>query len=160
MWIDKQMQLLVKAAADELAACSDGSRPCFVGVLPGNNVADELCDDECSQLTLILTDAFPTDIFPSPSDTTTGCNSPMAYSLEMRMARCYEATGPGGEPATVAEAKTGTERMTADMLAMKKAIVCNADSDGRRVALGTFTSDGPLGNVVAGTWRFTITRED
>jgi hypothetical protein len=118
-----------------------GPALCYCGVIAGELVLD-FCGGDCGangcggQAWVRLSSAFPSSSFPNPADLTNNCFAPLAYSLEVGVARCApmgDAGGPNGyTPPTLDQQVEALRLQTADIAAMRRAIQCcfgEADTD-------------------------------
>jgi hypothetical protein len=157
-WIEDQLDDILASAVAELEACG-GDPLCFAAIIPGDAPVDVLCDDgPCGQVTLRLITAYRTSTFPLPSDPAEACSKPMAYQIEIRAMRCFEAVKDHGGGATPGESRDATFQQIADMEAMYRAIKCG--SSDRITAVESYTPEGPQGNYVGGSWTFLIAEND
>jgi hypothetical protein len=91
----------------ELAAClstelAAAGLPdlCFIGVLPGQQVALDSCggcgeSGKCGQAWVRLITAYPSTTFPGPAESPK-ISTLLAYSLEVAVMRCAQRTRPAG----------------------------------------------------------------
>lgn len=155
----------------DLAAClcleteaEGGPALCYCGVIAGELVLD-FCGGDCGaggcggQAWVRLTSAFPSGTFPNPDALPTNCFSPIAYTLEVGIARCMPMgeSGPNGyTPPSLDQQVDALRLQTADIAAMRRAIQCCFGKGDRDYILGqydqaTVNGGGCLGGV------FTVT---
>lgn len=139
----------------ELTAClcleleASGLPPvCYCGLMPGN-VSMDFCGGGCEpggcggQAWVRLVDAVPSSLFPTADLSLANCKAPMAYLLEVGVARCAPmgvTGGPNGYvPPTVAENVEAMRLQLADMAAMRRAIQCCFGSTDVDYILGSYS---------------------
>ena len=142
---------------------------CQCTVVPGPIAVMDACG-ACSksgtacggQAWVRLVNEFPSSRFPQPDTTSAKCGSPMAYVLEVGVARCLPQppangiSGMGMVP--VEDLVAATRLQMADKAAMKAAIQCcldERDSDLTYV-LGQYQPMQATGDCGGGTWTVTI----
>lgn len=124
----------------ELSACLctemqnlDGPELCYCGPMAGPLVLDHCGGDSCDgsgcggQAWVRFVDAFPSNIFPAQDNTLTNCKSPLAYTLEVGVARCApmgESGVNGYTPPSLNDQLEAARLQLADMAAMRRAIQC------------------------------------
>lgn len=122
---------------------------CYCGVITGVPVLDFCggggCETEgCGGSAWVrLVDVFPSDDFPSPSSRTASCFSPLAFTIQVGIARCAPMGRAGGingyVPPTTEEHERALMLQTQDIATMYRAIRCcfgNGDVDH---VLGVYT---------------------
>jgi hypothetical protein len=140
---------------------------CFCGIIPGSQVVLDVCascgkDKACpGQAWVRLVSAFPSTIFPDADHTVATCLSPLAYNLEVGVARCFPQgksnSITGFTPPTLDEQVNATRLQMADMAAMKRAIqCCMTRNDDITYALGQYTPMTVGGGCGGGTWSVTV----
>lgn len=107
---------------------------------------------------------FPTDTNAAPVITTARCATPFAYELEIGISRCE----PQGitrnnifTPPTADEQLTSLRQYTADMAAMKRAVLCclpESLGEDYEIALGLYQPLPSMGGVGGGTWQVFVRR--
>ena len=137
-----------------LAAClclemeaSGGPELCYCGPIAGEVVMD-YCGGGCKesgcggQAWVRFMDAFPSTTFPGPDATLSNCYAPLAFSLEVGVARCVpmgEASGANGYlPPTMQQNVDALRLQLADMAAMRRAVQCCFGQDDTDYILGTY----------------------
>ena len=132
--------------------------PCFCGILPGGpEVAFDYCDScedgTCGQAWVRLGNVFPSTVFPAPQVDNAKCTSPLAFEVEVGIVRCAPAMGDEGQPPSLGDQFVTAQLAVADMMAMRRAILCCANSTkGRDYYLGAYSPIGPEGGCVGGSW--------
>lgn len=143
-------------------------KPCRCGVQPGTLAVidfaggDAGCGDGCGQAWVRLNSAFPSTIFPAQDFAiATRCEGGLAYELEVGLSRC-EAAGRtvNGRfiPPTLVEQMEAVRLYTADMAAMRRAILCclrgeHENADDLEVVLGTYRPMDSQGGTGGGIWQ-------
>ncbi len=158
-----------------LAAClceemekAGGPSLCYCGIIAGEPAMD-FCGGGCDgngcggQAWVRLVDAFPSSTFPNPEATLANCWAPMAYNIEIGVARC----APMGEngvngyvPPTQEENIDAIRLQTADIAALRRAVQCCFGGSERDYILGTY-SQLPVngGGCVGGVFTVTAWQE-
>jgi hypothetical protein len=143
-------------ALDNLATClceeliRSGLPPlCFCGVVAGEPAYDVTDEDRGTAWVRAVTIA-PTSAFPAPDTSRLNCGSYIMAQLEIGVMRCFPAAREGIAP-TEMEQWEQTRLQMADMAAMRRAVLC-CQRNGTEFALGQYTSVGPMGGWVGGTW--------
>jgi hypothetical protein len=139
----------------ELAAClctemqaSGGPELCYCGPVAGDVVLDHCGGDACDsngcggQAWVRFVDAYPSGAFPSPDNTLANCKTPMAYTVEVGVARCLPGGSANGAtgytPPTMSEQLEAMRIQTADVAAMRRAIQCCFGASDRDYVLGVY----------------------
>jgi len=141
--------------------------PCFCGLLPGSTVSLDFCgagkcDGECGgQAWVRPGEMFTSVAFPSPDTALQNCNSPLAFRLEVGIARCLPMgrNNPVGGyiPPTLDEQLAATRLQMADAAAMRRAIqCCMAANENLDYVLETYSPLPPQGGCGGGTWTVLI----
>lgn len=165
---------LVYPTAVAMAAClcaeieaSDLPTPCFCGILPGSSVTLDWCGgNQCTgscggQAWVRPGEVYPSSIFPQPDVTPGNCDSPLAFRLEVGIARCIPtgSNNPvaGFTPPSLAEQLEAARLQLADMAAIRRAIQCclGADEDLDYV-LESYTPLNPQGGCGGGSFTVVI----
>ena len=131
--------------------------PCFCGILSGFEVAYDYCDGcddgTCGQAWVRLNQMYPSRAFPAPDVDQGKCTSPLAFEIVVGIVRCAPQPGDDGTPPNVGDQFATAQLVTADAMAMRRAIMCCAEANhGRDYLLGTYAPVGPEGGCVGGTW--------
>jgi hypothetical protein len=160
-----------------LAAClclemeaAGGPGLCFCGVTTGEPVMDFCGGDTCGedgcggQAWVRFTDAYPSSTFPAPNQSLANCFSPLAYNIEVGVARCApmgSANGAGGFTApTVGDHVAALRLQLADMAAMKRAIQCCFGKGDADYILGQYTQVNVNGGgCLGGTFNVVVWQE-
>lgn len=159
--------MLAELSACLCAALGD-SKPCFCGIIVGNEIPAEHIGDcmedgedgeepSCGTAYVRVTGAYPTDNFPDAIQYPT-CNTVMAYTVTVGVLRCFSVGEEDGGPMPPEDMEKLTIRRLSDMKAMRQAIQCcflRAFSDTRHV-MGTFTPLPMEGGVTGGEWPIII----
>lgn len=120
---------------------------CYVGPMEGEVVLDHCGGGTCGdggcggQAWVRLIDTFPSQTFPALDTIPRNCNSPFAFTLEVGVARCAP-TGQGGpngyEPPPLADRLEAIRLQTADIAAMRRAIMCCFGQGERDYIIGMY----------------------
>ncbi len=148
-----------------LCAALGESRPCFCGLLVGDEIpaeyVGECADDDgepsCGAAYVRLVTAYPTENFPDALERPT-CNSVMAYQVAVGVLRCISIGEDDGSPIDPEELKANALLRLGDMKAMRRAIQCcfgRAFDDVEHV-MGVYTPLPQTGDIVGGEWMVTI----
>lgn len=164
------MVALLACLCEELEA--SGLPPvCRCALMPGNAVTidfgagDDGCRGGCGQAWVRLSAAYPVTNFPEPAvGQVTRCGAGVAYELEVGVSRCTSSGRTvGGKfiPPTADEQLADVRLHTADMAAMRRAILCCLpDREGvpeeLGLALGLYQPLPAQGGVGGGTWTVTV----
>lgn len=144
--------------------------PCSCAVVPGPMAVLDACGgckatgkDVCGgQAWVRLERAYPSADFPGPDVQGATCNSPLAYVIEVGVARCVPVGKSnnitGYVPPSVDQYVQAVRLQTADMQAMKRAIQCclREAADDRSFVLGSYAPITPSADCGGGLWNFTI----
>jgi len=135
--------------------------PCFCGVLPGNDVAYDYCDGcedgTCGQAWVRMAEAFPARVFPVPDSDRGNCATALAVELVVGIVRCAPMPDEHGDPPTMEAQFDTAQLVVADMMAMRRAIMCCTQAyRGRDYLLGPYLPIGPEGGCVGGAWTVTF----
>lgn len=135
--------------------------PCFCGILPGGEAAYDYCDScedgTCGQAWVRLAQAFPSSAFPVPDVGRGTCASPLAFELVVGIVRCAPSPDDQGNPPSLGDQFATSQLVVADMMAMRRAIMCCAQAQkGRDYTLGFYLPVGPEGGCVGGVWTATF----
>jgi hypothetical protein len=157
----------------ELTGCLCGEiersglpEPCQCSIIPGSEAVLDYCG-ECDpggcggQAWVRMAGAYPSQRFPSLDEGVVPCGSPMAYIIEIGIARCVDvgdASGIGGFTPPSVESQVAAVRVqTADMAAMRRALTCclTENHDDLTYTLGQYV---PIagGGCNGGTWTVTV----
>lgn len=133
---------------------------CFLGIMPGNQVALDFCDGcgthgQCGQAWVRLVTAYPSSSFPNP-DNTARVNVDLAYVLEVAVMRCAPKPDSQGNPPGVADMLESTRLQMADMAAIRRALECCLKDVEVDYSLGSYSAYGPQGGCVGGSWTITL----
>jgi hypothetical protein len=160
----------IKALMTELAAClcaqieSEGlTRPCFCGVVPGQQVvADFMPDcfggeDALDGMAFVrLATAYPAFapgiIVEEPAESVI---AGLGVDIEIGILRSVPLQDDGLDEAQSADLVTA---QLDDMLAIRKAIVCCVQLERADFILNQYTPFGPLGGVVGGAFTVMVHR--
>lgn len=131
---------------------------CFIGVIYGDQAPLDYGTDGMAWVR--LESVYPSTVFPEP-DQETGCGAPLAFEVEIGVARCAPMPNSlNGALPTVEQQEDAARLGVADMRAIQRAVLCCFGADGqqrfREVAVGTYQPLGPMGGVYGGTWSLTV----
>lgn len=138
---------------------------CQCSVVPGPAAIMERCGacstSDCGgQAWVRFVNEFPSTRFPQPDTTGANCNSPMAYVLEVGVARCQpvgKANGISGyTPPSIEALVTATRLQMADKRAIRAAIQCCLDDGDLTYTLGQYQTLPTGGDCGGGMWTVTI----
>ncbi len=103
---------------------------------------------------------FPSKAFPQPDDGTGTCDSPMAYTLEVGIARCLPVGTTsainGFQPPTTEDQVLATRLQMADNAAIKRAIQCCVERLDVSYLLGASIPMQATGDCGGTVWNVTI----
>lgn len=156
---------LVACLCTEIAE-SGLPEPCQCSLVPGADIVLDYCgscdDAGCGgQAWVRLAGAYPSSLFPSLDEIGATCHSPIAYQVEIGIARC----APVGStsmvnaytPPTLEQQLDAVRIQSADMSAMRRAIACclTQNHEDLTYTMGAYT---PLsgGDCNGGTWLVTV----
>ena len=141
---------------------------CVCSPIPGPMAIMEMCGacsdtgkDKCGgQGWVRLVNEFPSRQFPAPDTQENTCNSPMAYVLEVGIARCVptgKANSISGYVAPALEELVEATRLQlADKAAMLAALRCCLDDGDLTYSVGPYTPMNVSGDCGGGFWTVTI----
>jgi hypothetical protein len=143
---------------------------CLCAPVPGPMAVMEMCGqckgtgkDKCGgQGWVRFVNQFPSNRFPAPDTLGASCNSPMAYMLEIGIARCVPtgtANGITGYTPPDLEALVDATRLQmADKAAMLAALQCCLDSPEKDLtySIGTYSTLQAAGDCGGGFWTVTV----
>jgi hypothetical protein len=148
---------------ESLAEClceAVGSDLCFCGLIPGEGVIETYstgCDDVCGMAYVRLASATPGNSLSSVANVAQqpgNCQQGLLVPLEIGVFRCFPPPDQDGNPPDAATMLAITEQQIDDMMAMRRAVACCADS--RDIVLGTYSPIGPEGLSIGGFWTLTL----
>lgn len=159
---------LAACLCTELEASGLGGA-CFCGIIPGDQAVLDVCATcekagaACpGQAWVRLITGYPSSLFPQPDVQGASCNTPLAYQIEIGVARCFP-TGKannvsGYTPPTMAEQLNATRLQLADMAAMKRAIKCclSGSHEDLTYVLGAYVPISTGGGCGGGVWQLTV----
>lgn len=131
--------VIIPEAAEILAAlgeclCNElrttiGGQVCWCGLWHGEDTPTDVCDacddNHCGMAWVRLVLSFPSDTFPLPA-IDQYCGKPLAYQIEMGVARCWPTPEDGAFPEPD-EAGSAILDILSDHDAMRRAALCCAD---------------------------------
>jgi hypothetical protein len=140
----------------ELATCLCASiealgaeEPCTCGVVPGEVVAPDMCDESgCGTAWVRLSASYPANGVGVPNETLRNCGSGIGYEVELGVIRCVQIMEDDGSGPDAATLQAAVELQLADMKAMYMAINCCSGS--KAWIVGSYTPIGPEGGAVGG----------
>src|SRR5690606_10758523 len=155
------LQRLQECLCAELAKAG-GPELCYCGLMVGDIMPLELMNcssGNCGVAWVRPMQGFITSDFPVP-DEGASCVAPLAFQVEVGVARCYPMADPrrAMDPQAMFEA---ARLYMSDMQAMRRAIRCClvADDFQGSYALGTWEPIPADGGVSGGTWTVAIRPE-
>lgn len=150
----------VQLRLNDLATClcaqiiADGlPEVCWCGQVPGEIVSFDYagdCNDACGMAWVRLIQVYPSTVVGEPSAQPGNCSTLLGFDVEIGIVRCAPVIQEGGEFPSVTEQADAVALQIADMMAMRRAIVCC--SGHKDFLLGPYTPVGPDGGVVGGAW--------
>lgn len=140
---------------------------CQAAVIPGPGAVMDACaacgksGSSCTgQAWVRFVAEFPSQDFPAPDVSGGRCNSPMAYILEVGIARCLPTGSTnalnGYKPPSLEELVDATRLQMADKAAMRRAIQCCVKDMDVSYNLGQYTPMTVPGDCGGGTWQVTV----
>lgn len=128
---------------------------CFAGIMPGQLVALEYvdnCGDQCGMAWVRL--ASIQEVASQLNGGFSSCSSEFVANIEMGMVRCHQtAVDESAEPMPLDYQEAKAEAQMAEMAAMKRALICDAQVQTNfDILLGQYNAIGPQGGVVGGAW--------
>lgn len=148
---------LLECACAEVTVNGQGE-PCFCGLWPGNNVSWDYCGEcsrgKCGMVYLNHLSTFPSESFPNVG-VDSKCTVPLVHELELGVVRCMPTMDNDGDlpdPADITSAALG---LFMDQEALYSAIKC-CDTVFRDLSVSRWSSIGPQGGCVGGSWAFTV----
>lgn len=150
---------LVACLCTEITA-SGLPEPCSCAPMIGSLVLDYCgtCNDgTCGgQAWVRLVQAFPSIDFPGPSLELRNCVSPLAFELEVGIVRCKPVGTSSGVrgyvPPTLEQNVAALRLQTADIAAMRRAVLCCFGENDTDYILGTYTPVTPDGDCLGGAF--------
>lgn len=145
-----------------LAACvetqfAEDNRPktCFHGVIPGEGVtalwAGECENDICGMTWVRMISAYPSNTTGVSDVTSNPCDLDLGMDVEVGVLRCTNVLIEDAETDEAESLEVSSDIM-ADMMSLRRAILCCFDADKSQRILGNWTPMGPLGMLVGGVW--------
>lgn len=144
------------AGCIETTFAEDG-RPavCFNGVVMGDGMsaawAGECDNDLCGMTWVRLVNVYPANTPGAQNQQANNCASGLGAEFEVGVLRCTPIDAIDAEEEE-ADALATTSDVLADIVSLRKAIVCCNDIPKNESVLGTWTPMGPLGGLVGGAW--------
>lgn len=151
------MDVLLANTVKELQADGTGENLCSTSLMPGDQFSMDYGD--CGGLVFVrLNTANPSMAFPQADITVDNCAYTLAFPIEVGVfrpaptikTRLGQALPPGD-----AENTAATHAMLRDLKAMHRAIVA-LNEEIELLVLGQYVPQGPLGDLVGGTWTLTV----
>ena len=140
--------------------------PCVVAPMIGDLVLDycgECSERGCGQAWVRLVDAYPSTSFPQPDQAVNNCGTLWAATLEIGIVRCKplgKSTGiQGFVPPTTTQLLDALRVQTADMRAMRDAVVCCFASTDMPYLIDRYQPGTPDGDCLGGIFNVTIGQE-
>lgn len=147
---------------ESLAAClcaelvDVGPDLCFCGVIIGEDTYDlsGIGDCEsggCGQAWVRVTSSYMASELGVQDTDGGNCNLELNVELEIGVLRCLEIPDRG-EANTPAELLAAFRQQQADMLAVRRSVLCCDAVDIEDVIMGVFSPIGPQGGLYGGVW--------
>lgn len=135
---------------------------CYCGLMIGTQ-AEPLgfldCSKDCGVAWVRPVTAFPSVMFPAPTEEGTACATPLAMQIEVGVARCApraEGRNMFPDPQDIHNA---LRLYMSDMQAARRAIACCLGSDpGIEISLGSWSPLEVAGGLGGGIWTATIAK--
>lgn len=131
--------------------------PCSCTVVPGAVVATDWCGGceggLCGMAWTRLETMYPSTVFPQ-QDTYAPCTAPLAYTIELGIARCAPVGNEDGTPPSDTEWLDCAQVQMQDAQVMRAAVLCCFSAD--EVMFQGYTPFGPEGGCVGGTWSVAV----
>jgi hypothetical protein len=154
----------IQDTLEKLASClcaqieTDGlPAVCFCGLAPGAEIAldyqGDCPDGVCGMAWVRLATAYPATALGNTSEQPGNCAVPVGFDVEIGIVRCASLPDEDGSPPSEADLLADTQIQVADMLVMRRAVVCCVGSDH---LLRAYTPIGPDGGVVGGVWAVSL----
>ena len=148
---------------------AEGPALCYCGPIAGPLVLD-FCGGDCGgdgcggQAWVRVTEIFPSSSFPSPEQLPRNCGSPLAYNLEIGVARCAptgEGNGIDGySPPTLEQNVEALRLQMTDMAAVRRAVQCCFGVGEADYILGQYSQiDVSQGGCLGGSFIVTVWEE-
>ena len=157
--VDAVWQIMTELASCLCAelASSGLPEPCFCGIFPGEQAPFDFCACDsggCGQAWVRLAAAGPSSFFPTIGGTSGlgSCAAQLAFQFDVGVLRCAPMPDDQGSPPTMSAQFEAAQLQYADMMAMRRAIVCCARASKRGMDLGQYTPTGPQGGCLGGVW--------
>lgn len=133
--------------------------PCWLGVLPGAQVALDYCNPckagKCGMVWLRLVSIQPF-VDPTQPLAPSRCGALFTATYEMGIVRCHQTTDGRGNPMDMAYQAEATRVQLAEMAAMQRVLLCGDAMGHHDVDLGAYSPIGPEGGCVGGAWFATV----
>lgn len=133
---------------------------CFCGVIIGEDTYDlsGIGDCEggaCGQAWIRVTQAYMASDLGEQDTDGNNCSLELNVDLDIGVLRCLE-TPDRGEANTPEELLAAFRQQNADMLAVRRAVLCCDAVDSRDIILGLWSPQGPAGGIYGGIWTATL----
>lgn len=151
------MDVLLANTLKELRADGTGENLCAASLVPGDQFSMDY--GECGGILMVrLNTANPSAAFPSADVTIDNCAYTLAFPIEVGVfrpapkitTRLGKALPPGD-----AENTAATHMMLQDLKAMHRAIRALKE-EVELVVIGQYVPQGPIGDLVGGSWTLTV----
>lgn len=141
---------------------------CRNTVVPGPLAVLEACGScgkggggECGgQAWVRFVTEYPSQEFPAADQSGSNCDSPMAYTLEVGIARCLPVGSPsalsGFNIPAISEMVAATRLQMADKRVMRRAIKAVANRSDKAYSIGTYNVMQAQGDCGGGVWLVTF----
>ena len=153
----------VFTALEDLATClcaqivaDGGPDVCFCGVIPGEAASAMYqgdCTKKCGMAWVRLITVTPAAGVGTLTEQPGNCATGIGYDVEVGILRCTPV-GTATTPPTPAQLLSSTELQLADMMTMRRAVICCYGS--KNWILGSYTPMGPGGGMVGGAWNLSM----
>jgi hypothetical protein len=157
MDINGIMDVLLDNLHKELIADGTAENLCAVSLFPGDSIP--LDYGGCGGIVWVrLTSAHPSAAFPASDVTLDNCAYTLAFPVEVgvyRPAPTVQMIAGKAYPPSDKQNTDAAHLLTNDMKAMHRALVKLKD-ELELVVLGSFTPQGPYGDLVGGTWTVSV----
>lgn len=149
--------LMVSLAACIETTFDEEQRPavCFNGVIMGDGMsaawAGECDNGLCGMTWVRLVNIYPADSPGAQNTQPANCSNGLGAEFEVGVLRCTPIDATDAEEEEADSLQT-TSDVLADMVSLRKALLCCTDLPKNEMVLGNWTPMGPLGGLVGGAW--------
>lgn len=146
----------------ELSGCveaqfAEDGRPgvCFNGVIPGDGVtalwSGECENDLCGMTWVRMVQAYPAKTVGVLDQSSDPCDLDLGMDVEVGVLRCTTVLIEDAETEETESLEVSNDIM-ADMMSLRRAILCCFSASKHDRVLGSWTPMGPMGQLVGGVW--------